>query len=89
MSFWYISTWLKAKSSMIVSIVNISNHRLYLCSRHCFIYIPELKIRGSFQDNSKIIFLIFNIFFNENIVCDHSLEPSCQNGSKEGVQHMF
>ena len=34
--------------------------------------LPELQIRGDIEDNSKIIFLIFN----ENILCDPSLESS-------------
>ena len=33
-----------------------------------------------FEDNSKMIFLIF---INENICCDTSLEPSRQDGSNE------
>ena len=34
--------------------------------------ITEVQIRGNIEDNSKIVFLISN----ENICCDHSLEPS-------------
>ena len=42
--------------------------------------LPELQLRRSIKDNSKIVFLIFNenipLIFNENIHYDPSLEPS-------------
>ena len=44
------------------------------------ITLSELQIRGSIEDNSKIIFL----FVKENICCDHSLEPSRQDSSNDG-----
>ena len=45
----------------------------------------EFQIRGGIEDNSKIFFL----FLNENICCDHSLEPSRRVGSNDGSKHMF
>ena len=48
--------------------------------------IPELQIREGTEDNSKRFFFIF---LNENICCDHSLEPSLRNGSNDGSQNMF
>ena len=49
-------------------------------------YNPELQIRGGTEDNSKIIFFLF---FNKNIHCDPSLEPSLRESSNEGSQCMF
>ena len=44
-----------------------------------------LQIRGDIEDNSKIICL----FFNENVYCDPSLEPSQRDGSNDWSQHTF
>ena len=44
-----------------------------------------LQIRRGNRDDLGIIFLILH----KNIHCDPSLEPSCQDGSNEGSQHMF
>ena len=46
---------------------------------------PRLQINGGIEDNSKINFL----FFNENICCDPSLEPSRRDGSNDGSQNML
>ena len=46
--------------------------------------LSELWIRGGFEDNSKVIVLI-----KESIFCGPSLEPSPQDGSNEGSQHVF
>ena len=40
--------------------------------RYQCLSVSELQIRGGIEDNSKIIFSLFN----ENICCDPSLEPS-------------
>ena len=37
----------------------------------------------------EIIKGLFAIYLHKNIFCDQSLEPSCQDGSNEGSQHMF
>ena len=42
-------------------------------------------MRGSIEDNSKIIFL----FLNENISCDPSLEPSGHDCSNDGSHNVF
>ena len=34
-------------------------------------------------------YLMIILFLNETICCDPSSEPSCQDGSDEGSQHMF
>ena len=36
-----------------------------------------------------IIHRYFFLFFNENICCDPSLEPSTRDGSNDGSQNMF
>ena len=44
------------------------------------------------EDNSKIIFLISKRkhFLNENIYCDPTLEePTRQDDSNDGLQHMY
>ena len=49
-----------------------------------------LQIQGEFEDNFGIIFRFFLdnfLFLNENIYCDHSLEPSPRDSSNEGSQH--
>ena len=45
----------------------------------------RIHVRWGIEDNSKIIFL----FFNENICCDPSLEPSGRDGCNDGSQNMF
>ena len=50
---------------------------------------PRAPVRGGkrgIEDNSKIIFLISE---KKNVCCDPSLEPSWQDGSNDGSQHMF
>ena len=47
--------------------------------------MAELLIRQDTEDTSKVIFL----FFNENIGCDPSLEPSQGDGSNDGSQNVF
>ena len=49
------------------------------------LHVTELQIRGSTEDNSKIIFLISQ----RHICCDLSLEPSQRDGSNDGSQNMF
>ena len=44
-----------------------------------------LEIRRGKRDNLGIIFHISPL----KICCDSSLEPSCQDGSNEGSQHVF
>ena len=44
-----------------------------------------LQIRGN-GDNEGIL---FSIFLNRNIGCDLHLEPSHQDSSTEGSQHLF
>ena len=44
-----------------------------------------LQIRRGNRDNLGII----SIFFHKNISCDPPLEPSHQDGSNGGSQHMF
>ena len=44
----------------------------------------ELQIRGSIEDNSKIIFL----FLSENMLCP-SLESPQRDGSNDGSQNIF
>ena len=50
-----------------------------------FPYFTVLQTRSSNRDNLLKIYL----FFNKNIHCDPSLEPSQQDGSNEGSQCMF
>ena len=47
--------------------------------------MAELQVKGGNEDNSKLIFL----YFNKNICCDPSLEPSQRDGSNDGSQHTF
>ena len=49
-------------------------------------YNPELQIRGGTEDNSKIIFFLF---FNKNIHCDPSLEPSLRESLMKGHSVCF
>ena len=51
----------------------------------CNVALTELQIRGSTEDNSKIMFL----FLNKNISCDPSLEPSQRDGSDDGSQNIL
>ena len=47
--------------------------------------MSEFQINKSIEDDSKIVFL----FFNKNICCDHSLEPSQGDSSNDGSKNMF
>ena len=52
----------------------------------------DFKIKGSIEDNAKIISLFPNeniLFLNENIWCDHSLEPSRRDGSNKRSQDLL
>ena len=51
---------------------------------HYLLSSPELQIRGSIEDYSKI----FSLFLNENI-CRDLIEPSQWDGSNNGLQNMF
>ena len=52
-----------------VPILKLITEVIFICVIKVF---SELKIRGSTNDNPKIIFL----FLYKNICCDPSLEPS-------------
>ena len=69
---------LSGKATLMLSFLSPFSVGLTLIDNTCSsskTLVPlqtELQIRGGIADNSKINFL----FFNENICCDPSLEPS-------------
>ena len=50
-----------------------------------FSIVAVCQLRRGNRDNLEII----SHNFHKNIFCDPSLEPSSQDGSNEGSQHMF
>ena len=50
------------------------------------VIVLELQIRGGIQNNINSTFILL---LNENLCCELSLEPSWQDDSIEGSQHVL